>query len=144
MDKALLYGVLFGVIAFLAATVVAKWKVFKKMGEPGWKSLIPFYSSYIIYKRVWNTDMYWLTLLLFVATEICSTMLLYGTGSTTSMLFQAGEILFALAAFVMSVIKIYRLAKAFHHGVGYTLGLLFLDPFFMMGLGYGRSEYSPA
>ncbi|MCD8169035.1 MAG: DUF5684 domain-containing protein, partial [Clostridiales bacterium] len=31
-----------------------------KAGEAGWKSLIPFYNSYILYKLTWNTMMFWI------------------------------------------------------------------------------------
>lgn len=29
-------------------SIIALWKVFEKAGEAGWKSIIPFYSSYIM------------------------------------------------------------------------------------------------
>lgn len=28
--------------------IVAQWKLFEKAGEPGWKSIIPFYSAYVL------------------------------------------------------------------------------------------------
>ena len=30
--------------------IVAYWKLFEKAGEPGWKSLIPFYNLFVITK----------------------------------------------------------------------------------------------
>lgn len=32
---------------FLVINIVAMWKLFAKAGEPGWKSLIPIYNSWI-------------------------------------------------------------------------------------------------
>lgn len=37
-------------IPLLVLEVVAYWKLFEKAGEEGWKSLIPVYSGYMIYK----------------------------------------------------------------------------------------------
>lgn len=33
-------------IAVCAILLVAQWKLFVKMGEPGWKAIIPFYNIY--------------------------------------------------------------------------------------------------
>lgn len=45
-------------------SIVAYWKIFTKAGEAGWKSLIPFYSSYILFKIAGRNG--WGFLLLFV------------------------------------------------------------------------------
>ena len=37
--------------------LVTAWKVFEKYGEPGWKGLIPFYSDYIEYGKVWSANL---------------------------------------------------------------------------------------
>ena len=52
-----IYVVLIYAIMLLPTIViryVANWKIFQKMGEPGWKALIPFYGPYILFKRVWD------------------------------------------------------------------------------------------
>lgn len=35
----------------------------------------------------------------------------------------------------------HKLSKAFGHGIGFTLGLIFLSPIFMLILGFGNSQY---
>lgn len=45
----------------------------------------------------------------------------------------------ALAVFV--ILSEYRLSKAYGHGGGYTVGLIFLNFIFMLILGFGKSEY---
>jgi hypothetical protein len=35
-------------IAFIVLFIVANWKIFTKADEAGWKSLIPFYNTYIM------------------------------------------------------------------------------------------------
>ena len=32
-------------MAVVVLTIVAKWKVFRKAGEPGWAAIIPFYNT---------------------------------------------------------------------------------------------------
>ena len=33
-------------LVYVAVSFVLRWNMFIKAGEPGWKSLIPFYSDY--------------------------------------------------------------------------------------------------
>ena len=35
-------------IALIVVLIIALWKLFEKNGEEGWKSLIPFYNSYVL------------------------------------------------------------------------------------------------
>ena len=39
--------------------MIANWKIFSKAGEPGWKSLIPFYNVYTEYKLMWKPQLAW-------------------------------------------------------------------------------------
>jgi hypothetical protein len=39
---------------------IVTWKIFVKMGEPGWKCLIPFYSNYIMCKHTWGQGIWFL------------------------------------------------------------------------------------
>jgi fucose 4-O-acetylase-like acetyltransferase len=51
-------------IAFLVIYLVAMWKLFTKMGQPGWVGIIPILNAYGIYKlagREW-----WWVILLFI------------------------------------------------------------------------------
>ena len=41
--------------------IIANWMIFTKAGEPGWKSIIPLYNTYIQYKIAWGNG--WLFLL---------------------------------------------------------------------------------
>ena len=92
-------------------TIVAEWKIFTKAGKPGWASLIPFYNLYVLFKISGFNG--WMFLLLLIPfVDIVVIILLY-----------------------------YRLSKAFGKGVGYTLGLLFLNTIFTLILGLGSSKY---
>lgn len=92
-------------------TIVALWKIFDKAGIAGWKSLIPLYNTYCICKITWGSG--WLFLVNFVP----------------------------VVNFVFSIVTLFRLAKSFGKGIGFTLGLIFLAPIFLLILGFGSAEY---
>lgn len=119
-------------IGWYVIQAIAYWKIFTKAGEAGWKSLIPFYSSYIQYKLTWNTTIFWIA---FVGTIIG--MFLFNMDNMLSLL---GGII-AFAAYIISIISWHKLSRAFGHGIGYTLGLLFLNPIFILILGFSGDQY---
>ena len=45
----------------MAAKIVCLWKIFVKIGEPGWKALIPFYSGYTLCQHTWGNGWMMLT-----------------------------------------------------------------------------------
>ena len=60
---ALIMGCYFLVVFLsLAATAliyISRWHIFKKMGMPGWKGIIPYYGDYMLFKTVWTTKAFW-------------------------------------------------------------------------------------
>lgn len=101
------------VIAFILVVVVivALWKIFTKAGEEGWKAIIPFYNMYTEYKLFWGNG--WLFLLTIIP----------------------------LVNIVVGIILWNKMSKAFGHGVGFTLGLIFLPYIFLPILGFNGDEY---
>ena len=47
----MLYTVILLVVAYFVLKIVANWKIFEKAGQPGWASIVPFYSNYIEFNR---------------------------------------------------------------------------------------------
>lgn len=41
------------------ALIIAEWILFERAGQAGWKSLIPFYDSFIIHKIAFGEDAKW-------------------------------------------------------------------------------------
>lgn len=91
--------------------IVALWRIFTKAGEAGWKCLIPIYNVIVLLKIV-GRPWWWLLLMLIPLVNI-----------------------------VILVIVYYDLAKSFGHGIGFTLGLIFLSFIFLLILGFGGSTY---
>jgi hypothetical protein len=46
----------------IVVAIVAMWKIFTKAGEAGWKSLIPFYNTYTLF-RIAGRNGWWFLLL---------------------------------------------------------------------------------
>jgi hypothetical protein len=122
------------VIAWYVLLVIANWKIFTKAGEAGWKSIIPIYNGYILYKISWKPMYFFLNILL-VVISVCL------SGVTDSSIIAAVAWIVTVAMFAMNVILWYKLAKAFGHGIGFTIGLFLLNPIFMLILGLGSSQY---
>ncbi len=128
------------VAAYYIIRVIANWRVFKKAGEPGWKSLIPIYNRYIVYKIAWRPGIFWLNLLLSFVSAFCYN---YGLPDDNRVFIEISAALMAVAL-AIGVVATYKLSRAFGHGVPFTLGLLFLNPLFILILGLGPSEYRDA
>ena len=129
-------------IAILAAAamgilvLVAKWKIFTKAGQAGWKSLIPVYGSYVEYTFTWSRLHGILVPVAMLVARIITSVA------------DSGSVIYGLAtipaiyAGVAAVIQLHKLSKSFGHGIGFTLGLIFLNPIFLMILGFEKnSEY---
>ena len=86
-------------------------------------SLIHIYTCY---KFTWDTKIFWIYILCTALGEVLPSLL----GSLVS-----------LAATVLMIVQLYKLSKAFGHGVGFTVGLFFLRPIFLLILGFGGSVY---
>ena len=121
------------IIAWYVLQVIAYWKIFTKAGRPGWKSIIPFLNIYEQYDLSWK-GLYGILLIVFY---IVGYWLITPDNTILKIL---GAILL-IAALVLAIIGTHKLSKAFGHGVGFTLGLIFLSPIFMLILGFGKSTY---
>lgn len=91
--------------------IVAWWKIFEKAGEAGWKSIIPFYNYYILFKIVWGNGL--LFLLMFIP----------------------------FVNFIIAIILEVKLAKAYGQSGGFAVGLIFLPNIFTLILAFGSSQY---
>lgn len=100
------------VLACVVLLVVAEWKIFKKAGQEGWKSIIPIYNVYTMLQ------------ILNMEPLLCLLTIVPG------------------AFFFLNIVMCVKLAKSFGKGVGFAIGLILLGPIFMMILGFGNSKYT--
>lgn len=124
--------VLLFILALLVVMVIAFWQIYVKAGEPGWASLVPFYSQYVLFKITWGNG--WLFLIPTGLTFVSQVLERAGTGN-----FLAFPIY--LASCAIGIMTVWKLAKAFGKGGGFAVGLFFLSPIFLCILGFGSARY---
>lgn len=133
--------------------IIANWKIFKKAGEPGWKSIIPIYNYYIALKIVKMKNWFWWL----IGISICASIMFAIDGTNPYMMNEAelqaynwgahpmamiATIVTVVVSVYTTIVSAYRTSKVFGHGVGFTFGLIFLQPIFLMILGFGSSKYN--
>ena len=99
------------ILAYAALTIIAKWKIITKAGKEGWKSLIPVYSTYTMLQ------------ILNMEPMLCLLDVLLG------------------ANFMLNIVMMVKLAHSFKKGNGFAVGLILLQPIFLMILGFGAAKY---
>ena len=125
-------------VAWYILQVVAYWRIFQKAGKPGWHSIVPFLNNWDEVDLSWSSTMAWV----FIAAMVLNAVLATPAQAQDASTFV--KALFYIASAVVTVVGIvsqYKLAKAFGKGIGFFLGLLFLNPIFKLILGFGDARY---
>ncbi len=113
------------VLAWIILCVVADWRIFKKAGQAGWASIVPFYSDYIGYKIYWGNG--WIFLIP-LALGLLTGIPVLGAAA-------------GIAVLVIRAMTSYKKSVAFGQGVGFAIGLFFLPAIFSMILAFGNYCY---
>ncbi len=100
------------ILACVVLILIAQWKIFTKAGKEGWKALIPIYNTYTMLQ------------ILNMEPLLCLLMLLPG------------------ANFMLNIVMMVKLAKSFKKSTGFAVGLILLEPIFLMILGFGNAKYT--
>lgn len=123
-------------LALMIVQIVALWKIFEKAGEKGWKSIIPIYNLYILFKmtKTKGFGLYIGTLLvgsiLIGAGATMGVFTLYGYDNSyavISTIFDIIGIIFLLGAIVLQIKMINRLCLSFGYGTGFTVLAIFVS-----------------
>ena len=133
----------------LVLLIIACWKIFKKAGIPGWKSLIPIYNVYLVFKLSGIKQWFWYSIIIsFVLSLVASLaggvkmsdegIILFDQMTMVAIISYWASLVFAI---VLDIFASYKLAKAFKKGVGFTVGLVLLPTIFTLILGFGSAKY---
>lgn len=98
-------------LVWLALILVAGWKLYSKAGQPGWLAIVPILNV-LGMLQIAKRPLWWLVLLIVPVVNV-----------------------------VVLVIVLNDISKAFGHGFGMTLLLIFLTPIGYLLIGFGASEY---
>lgn len=101
-------------LAFTIFTIVVMWKLFNKMNEPGWISLIPIYNYIVLMQKI-GMNPIWIL-----------------------------GVLVPILNLIIAIAMMIRLSQAFGKDSGFAIGLLLLSPIFMAILSFGSSTYDPS
>ena len=116
--------------------IIANWNIFTKAGEAGWKSLIPIYGDYVSYKIAWQTSYFWLSFILGIVASYVSSANL-----NESIFLTVIATLLRIVIAVINIMYCIKLSRAFGHGIGFAIGLILLQPIFLLILGFGSDPY---
>ncbi len=108
-------------LAIAIVMIVSNWKINEKAGQPGWATLVPFYSLYIHFK-VLQRPSYWIWLYV---------------GSIVASLIFVGLI----GIIILAILDTIRLAKVFGKGDGFIIGLIIFPVIFYPMLAFGDAQY---
>lgn len=129
------------IIAYYILCAIAMWKIFKKSGEAGWKSLIPIYRWYIIYKMCWNTIAFRYLLAMFIIYTFAQQQMQGMADGAMKYALMFSWIVSGIVILVYDVKLSLKMSKSFGHGTGFGIGLLVLPNIFLLILGFGKSKY---
>lgn len=104
--------------------IIAMWKIFTKAGEQGWKAIVPIYNFYILCKLLKLN--FWI----FFVACLC-------------LIIPFVNLVAAIVIIYYAFASQYRLSKAFGHGFGFFLGLLFFSFIFQLILAFNQDTYQP-
>ena len=140
ISSLMILGGIYVGIAFIwwLLQIIANWRIFTKAGESGWKSIIPLYGDYVSYRIAWQTSYFWLIFILgIVAPGIEGA----ANPNGDNMMLMAIVALIRLIIALIGIMYSVKLARAFGRGTGFAIGLIFLQPIFMLILGFGDDPY---
>ena len=104
-------------IIVIILSVVGLWKILEKLGEEGWKALIPIYG-YVVLMQAVKVNPLWILLCLFAP-------------------------LAPLVFLFLSIVVSIRLASGFSKDTGFAVGLVLLGLVFNLILGFDKSVWNP-
>lgn len=139
------------VLAFWVLVIIARWKIFTKAGEAGWKSIIPIYSDYVQWRISWKkTNLFWVMLALIIVGSIVMAMSgsysvtaggdIIASGGGNPILGGIGAIVI-LAACILGLVATYKTMQAFGHGLGWLILYIIFPNIMLLVLGFGSSYY---
>ena len=120
-------------VVIILLDIIGLFKIYQKMGKPGWKGIIPFYNMYGLYDELWDKKYFWGYLL--------AQAVMLNPSSPSGLLFSVADLVLSVAMIVV-VMKLYiKLAKAFGKGTGFGVLTFFFAPICLAVLGFGSAEY---
>ncbi len=128
--------IIVGFIYIILLPFIAAWKLFKKAGIPGWKSLIPIYNIYLMFKIVGMPVICIIPYITYIVLNC-----IYDDYTNMSDIIFIIILVVDIIYIILDIIKEIRLGKVFGKSKLFILGLILLSPIFEIILAMGKSKY---
>ena len=136
-------------VAIYVLFIIAWWKIFTKAGVAGWKSLIPIYNQYTLF-RISGMSGWWVILPIVV-----SFLLVLGGGATTqangaatttpsgpATVFATIGLIGLIIGIVVQIVQTVKLAGAFGKGTLFKVMSVFFPNITSLILAFGAAKYN--
>ena len=123
------------IIYLVLLPFIAAYKLFKKVGIPGYKALIPIYNEYLMFKIVGMPTISIIIYILYFISYIYNNYFII----PNNILYI--YIIICIIYTVIDIIKNIKLGKVFNKGILFIIGLVLLSPIFKIILGMDKSKY---
>lgn len=104
-------GIIILYLAIVIFMIASIWKIFTKAGKPGWAAIVPIYN-YVVLLEIVKKPIWWIVLMLI-----------------------------PIVNFIVLIIIMIELAKAYGKSGGFAAGLILLGPIFFPILAFGDATY---
>ena len=130
LSSAMIIGANIALIIILPC-FIAWCRIFQKAGLPWERMFVPVYEIYTMFSIAHCTALFWINISVPLIAALIGIIL--NTAATS--------VLIVVVWLITYAIFCRKLADTFGKGVGWAIGLFFLYPFFIMGLGFGSAQY---
>ena len=118
--------------------IIARWRIFTKANQPGWKSLIPIYSEYTDFNLSWDGGQFIGLLTVGIIIYIMNKATL---SNGKAMLGIVLDIIFLVCMLIALIVKNIRLARCFDKSTGFAMLLTFIPPVGYAMLAFGDDRF---
>lgn len=141
--------------ALVIWSIVSIWIIFKKAGRKWWEAIIPVWNVYVLFKIIWKTNRFWITLLwlpliwiIWLVISLVFYLLWQQWGEWILTIMNLVNRVLGLASFIFMIITIiliiialYRLSKKFGKSGWFTVWLIFLTYIFIWILAFDDAKF---
>ena len=127
--------------------IIAWWKLFKKAGLAGWKSIIPFYNTYCLFRISGMSGWWFLLPVISSILVLCGGSYVYDEFGNIAEVISVGPLAIigligAIASVVVEIIQNVKLAKNFGKGVIFQICAVFFTPITTLILAFGSAKFN--
>ena len=132
MPTIITFTLIYAVVNALACCIL-----FAKAARPGWRAFIPYYNTYILYELSCGKTIAAVAVTAMFVRSFFNNSLNDPDQPVMHLL----GIMLNIGILVLYGLQCHKLSKAFGHGIGFAVGLFFVNPVFMCILAFGKSKY---